>query len=256
MYRLIVLSTVLLFSFGCSSQQQIVDTDYHHSNPQVEKVLQKAFAASGGFDRYQNLKSLSYKKRTKLYLPDGSIESDITQYHEYTISPELSATIFWMKDGHRHSIKYEDGIGQKYVDGQLVADGSKSATSSFLSAHYVLFMPFKLSDDYVQLSYLGQDQQSGHDVDVIKAVYSPSKHKSHSTNDIWWYYFDARTGAYVASMVYHEPTFALIENTRQNTDLPLVMNTYRISHRVDSERNKEYVRGEFFYEDYEMIFNN
>jgi len=73
MYRLIVLSTVLLFSFGCSSQQQIVDTDYHHSNPQVEKVLQKAFAASGGFDRYQNLKSLSYKKRTKLYLPDGSI---------------------------------------------------------------------------------------------------------------------------------------------------------------------------------------
>jgi len=222
----------LIFSSGCKSQQQTqtLDSAFQHSDPQVEQVLQRVFDKNGGFENYKNL--------------------------EYTISPELSATIFWMKDGHRHSIKYEDGIGQKYVDGQLVADGSKSATSSFLSAHYVLFMPFKLSDDYVQLSYLGQDQQSGHDVDVIKAVYSPSKHKSHSTNDIWWYYFDARTGAYVASMVYHEPTFALIENTRQNTDLPLVMNTYRISHRVDSERNKEYVRGEFFYEDYEMIFNN
>ena len=116
-------------------------------------------------------------------------------------------------------------------------------------------MPFKLSDEYVQLSYLGEEQISDHDVDVIKAVYSPAEHDSHSTNDTWWYYFDSATGAYVASMVYHEPTFALIENTRQNIDLPLVMNTYRVSHRVDGDGNKEYVRGEFFYEDYEMTFD-
>jgi hypothetical protein len=254
MYRLIVLSAVLLFSFGCSSQQKLVDTDYHHTDPQVKKVLQKAFAANGGYDNYLNLKSISYKKRTKLFLPDGSVESDITQYHEYTVSPELSATIFWMKDGQRHSIKYENGVGQKYIDGELLADGSKSATSSFLSAHYVLFMPYKLADDHVQLTYDGQDEIAGSTVDIIKAVYSPADHDNHSTNDTWWYYFDADSGAYVASMVYHEPTYALIENTRQNTDLPLVMNTYRISHRVDGDGNKEYVRGEFYYEDYEMTF--
>ena len=255
MYRLLIIATILIFSSDSKSQQQTLGSDFQHSDPQVERVLQRAFDKNGGFDNYRNLKSISYKKRTILYHPDGAVESDVTQYHEYTTSPEVSATIFWMKDGHRHSIKYENGIGQKYVDGQLVADGSKSATSSFLSAHYVLFMPFKLSDDFVQLSYLGEDQQSGHDVDVIKAVYSPSEHDNHSTNDTWWYYFDSTTGAYVASMVYHEPTFALIENTRQNTDLPLVMNTYRISHRVDGDGNKEYVRGEFFYEDYEMTFD-
>ena len=239
---------------GCHSQQQVSGSGYHHDDPQVTQVLQRAFEKNGGYGNYQNLKSISYKKRTILYLPDGGIESDVTQYHEYTISPQLSATIFWMNDGQRHSIQYENGVGQKYIDGQLLPDGSKSATSSFLSAHYVLFMPFKLADDLVNLSYLGKEEMSGTTVDVIKADYNPSDHDNHSTNDTWWYYFDAETGAYVASLVYHEPTFALIENTRQNEDLTLVMNTYRISHRVDGDRNKEYVRGEFFYEDYEMTF--
>jgi len=235
MYRLLFILTVFLFSLGCKSQGQLVDSKYHHEDPQVDQVLQRAFEKNGGFDNYQNLKSISYKKRSILYFPDGGIESDVTQYHEYNISPQLSATIFWMKDGNRHSIKYEDGIAQKYVDGELLAGGSQSAMSSFLSAHYVLFMPFKLSDNHAELSYLGEDKVSGQKVDVIKAVYSPANHENHSTNDTWWYYFNSDTGAYVASMVYHEPTFALIENTRQNTDLPLVMNTYRISHRVDSD---------------------
>ena len=256
MDKLFFIVLAFLFWTGCGSQQQVVVSDFSHADPQVQKVLLKAFEANGGYETYQNLASLSYKKRSILYYPDGGVESDVTQYHEYTISPELSATIFWTKDGQRHSIQYDHGVGQKYIDGELIPDGSKSATSSFLSAHYVLFMPFKLADKYVQLSYAGVDNVLDKEVDVIKAVYSPTDHDSHSTSDTWWYYFDRNSGDYAGSMVYHEPTYAFIENTRQNTDLPLVMNTYRVSHRVDSDRNKEYVRGEFFYEDYEMTFRD
>ena len=247
----------LILSTGCSSYNKVTEQPFGHSDSEVNKVLQRAFTTAGGMEQYNNLRSISYKKRSILYHANGSTDSDVTQFHEYNMAPALSATVFWMKDGQRHSIKYENGAAKKYLDGKSVPGSEESATKSFLSAHYVLFMPFKLADDHVKLSYEGQDQlRSGQKVDVIKAVYQPASHDNHSADDTWWYYFDVESGAYAGSMVYHAPTYAYIENTAKNEKLPLIMNTYRKSFRVDENRKIEYLRGEFFYEDYEMSFKD
>ncbi len=258
MFKQVCLSvlTILLLS-GCSSYSKLSEQPFMHKDPDVSRILYRAFIHAGSVEKYQNLESISYKKRTILYHADGTKESDVTQFHEYQMAAALSATIFWMKDGERHSIEYKEGAGHKYVNGEPIDGSSDSATQSFLSAHYVLFMPFKLADENIVLSYEGQDKlQSGVTVDVIKAIYNPDNHSNHSTDDTWWYYFDAETGAYEGSMVYHAPTYAFIENTVKDKELPLVMNNYRKSYRVDKDRNIEYLRGEFFYEDYQMTFKN
>ena len=87
---------------------------------------------------------------------------------------------------------------------------------------------------------------------MIEASYNSEQNDNHSTDDLWWYFFDARDGSYLASMVYHPPTYALIENTKYTDDLPIRFNTYRESYRVDSLRNKEYLRGVFYYSDFEI----
>ena len=95
-------------------------------------------------------------------------------------------------------------------------------------ALFVIDVPFKMMDKGVVLSYEGVDTlEDGQRVEVIKAIYNADKNDHHTKSDTWWYYFDADSGAYSGSMVYHAPTYAYIENTAKNEKLPLIMNTYR-----------------------------
>jgi hypothetical protein len=226
-----------------------------NGDPQVIKILDRAFEKAGGWDRWTQLSTISYKKKSVLYKEDGSVESDITQFHEYNLQPELSGTIFWKDAKGSHSILYKDSKAQRFLNGALVAGQDEEAYKTFMSAYYVLFIPFKLSDDHTTLGYEGVDTlQTGEVVDVIKASYSPELHDNHSTDDTWYYYFEQSTGHYIGSMVYHAPTYAYIRNSAVNRELPLVMNTYRESYRVDADRNIQFLRGEFFYNDYQMTF--
>lgn len=224
---------------------------------EVSRVLHRAFEKAGGWDKWETLSTISYKKRSVLYLENGDVESDVTQFHEYQVKPTISASIFWRKEGNRHSIIVQDGTANKYLNGELVAENDPAVYKSFLSAHYVLFMPFKLADAGVSLTYEGVESlEDNVEVDVIKASYAPATHENHSTSDLWYYYFDRSNGVFLGSMVYHAPTYAYIKNSEINDQLPITMNTYRESYRVDKNRNREYLRGEFFYADYIMSFSD
>ncbi|MDX1406798.1 MAG: hypothetical protein R3330_01660, partial [Saprospiraceae bacterium] len=93
---------------------------------------------------------------------------------------------------------------------------------------------------------------SGRPVDVIKAEYDPGTQDNHSTSDVWWYFFDRDGGSHLASMVYHPPTYALIENTTMTDAHPIRFNVYRRSYRCDSTRVKQFLRGEFYYSDFRV----
>ncbi len=256
MRKLLLLFFIASLIGSCQVNRSI-DTSPDFRDGKVEEILTRAFSKAGGWDRWQSLSSISYKKRSILFLENGEIESDITQFHEYRLKPELSASIFWRKNGERHSITIKDNQANKYLNGELVTENDPGTYKSFLSAYYVLFMPFKLADEGVILSYEGVETlEEGSKVDVIKATYAPDQHENHSTADIWYYFFDVEDGSYLASMVYHEPTYAFINNTVINTELPLTMNMYRESFRVDEKRNKKFLRGEFYYSDYIMSFSD
>ena len=246
---------LIVMSFTqCSDTQTEAQSSsvFSHPNPDVTRILTRAFEKAGGLDKYRHLNTISYTKRSILYDSDGEIESDVTQSHDYRLLPDLEGTIQWQDNGIEHEVQYRDKEGYQYIDGVLKGVG-EFAAKSFLSAYYVLFMPFKLADPGVILTYEGEvTLDSGARADVIKAVYEPESNANHSTSDTWWFYFDLTHGDYLASMVHHPPTYALIENTTKSRDGRLVLNSYRRSFRVDDKMEKQFLRGEFYYSDFVM----
>ena len=124
-----------------------------------------------------------------------------------------------------------------------------------MSAFYVLGMPFKLKDPGTFLSYEGTVDFNGKTADVVKAAYSPEDFENHSTTDLWWYYFDTVDGAFLRCMVYHPPTYARIENIAFREVEGMKFQKRRMSYRCDSLGNKQFLRAEFWYEDYAITFS-
>ncbi len=249
-----LLFLLLIFLIGCTSTPEDKKQENpmaHISDVNVVKVLDKAFNTAGGLEDYRNMKSISYQKRSVLFLEDGSTESDLTQQHSYTLQPELTGEITWESDGKSYRTFYSALDTYKEEDGVRIPDSEESARKSFFSATYVLFIPFKLLDPGAKLTYEGRDTlDDGTIADVIRAEYDAAKHDNHSTSEVWWYYFDANDGAHLSSLVFHPPTYAYIENDEITDDYDIRFNVYRKTFRTDADRNKEYLRGEFYYSDY------
>ncbi len=240
---------------ACSSQQS--DKKTKEVSKEVDKateVVNKAIEWAGGMDSWNSLMTINYTKRSRLLLEDESIEFDITQQHSYLMKPSLSMDINWTTDKGDHRLFHSDTASLNFLNGSLIDSGDKVQQSAF-SAFYVLGMPFKLKDPGTYLSYAGSQEFNGQTADVIKASYSPEEHDNHSTSDQWWYYFDQSTGAFLGCMVYHAPTYALIENLAFHEVEGVKFQKRRMSYRCDSLGNKQFLRAEFWYEDYDVTFS-
>ncbi len=208
----------------------------------AREVLSQAIERSGGWENWTAASWVFYKKRTVLYDSLGQVESDRTQLHKYQLKPAFTASISWLQDGDRHEIFFENNLAKKNVNGTTVEKGGKAHENTVQSALYTLFMPFKLLDPGVELSYRGLlTLPNGEEVHTIFADYEGEED--------WEYYFDTNTGDFVANLVDHGDYFALIYNEKFTTSGGLRFNAYRTSYRVDSLRNIQYRRGEFFYDE-------
>jgi len=245
-----LLCSLLLVSCGNG-----VDKPYAEiADKEVRPILKMAITKAGGLDTWQHIKTISYTKRSRLFLEDGTVESDRIQHHTYTMQPEFSVRIWWHEEGRRHEIDYSPWRVIKKTDGKR--DESVDTTAlkqNVMSGLYTLGMPFKLLDEGTSHNYEGTTSlKSGEEADVIKATYRPAEHQNHSTSDVWWYYFDHQNGRYLAAMVYHRPTYAYIQNLAFHTDLPVKLFRHRKSYRVDSLRNVQFLRAEFWYTDFKI----
>ena len=251
-YQVYLALMVLVGSFACQDTEDASMHGLSHvKDKKARRVLSRALEYAGGVEAYQSIRKLRYVKRSVLYHSDGTTESDVSQLHEYTLQPEVSGRIGWRDSTGVHMIVYSPDQAYKAHNGSKVPNSAESAYRTFMSAYYVLFMPFKLMDEGATITYEGEttlDDDS--EVDVIKAAYDSSPDDDRGTSDTWWYYFDTTTGAYKASMVYHAPTYALIENNEVSDPDPIIFNLYRKSYRVDSLRGREFLRGEFYYSDF------
>lgn len=247
-----ITALLTLFLAGCMGKtQQKAAENIPHSK--ADQVVNKAIAWAGGMERWNNLEQLTYTKRSKLLLEDESVEYDITQRHEYQLIPSLVMDIYWETKGDRHRMIHTDSASLKYMNDSLIDQGQKVKESAF-SAFYVLGMPFKLKDPGIHLTYEGQRTFRNKTADVVKATYSPATYDNHSTSDDWWYYFDAADGAFLGCMVYHAPTYAMIENIAFHEVDGMKFQKRRMSYRCDSLGTKQFLRAEFWYEDYEAVF--
>jgi len=208
--------------FGCKSS-----TPYDHiESYEVRELLKKAIVTAGGLEAWNNLGRYEFNKRTILYNPDGSVEVKNAQVLTIKDFPELSGTITWNNQGDtvQTNIQYNAGKAIKHVDNiPQSEDVNEAARLTFLGAHIVMTMPFKLLDPGVKLSYGGLGKQYDKSVEIIIADYD-SDQPNHTKSHRW---------------------------STKLKGIPFP--TDRITWRVDSLDNKKYIRGKFAYSDFKTV---
>ncbi len=251
MRHLLFIVAFLSLLFGCSETTETTSPFDHIKDQNVKEVLSKAIERAGGWETLQAKDSIFYKKRTVLYDSLGNVESDVMQFHKYQLNPELVMSISWKNNGEEHEIIYNINKTKKLINNNIVEANEESLIRICMSANYVLFMPFKLLDPGVELSYKGIIKlPNGKEVHTIAADYNPDKNTNHSTNDNWEYYFDKTTYDFVANMVDHGDYFALIYNDKFAEVSGLRFNAFRPSYRVNAAREHLWKRGEFYYSEF------
>ena len=227
----------------------------HVSNTEIKDIIQRGWDNIGGWDKYKSIRTITYKKRSVLYHEDGSIESDVSQVHSFKLRPDLSGILKRVDTTGVHATLFGPEAAYKSFDGSRIEGSELAAERSFLSAHFVLFAPFKLADP-ATLFYDGVEKlESGKEADVIRAHFRKPSFPNNRTDDTWYMYFEKNTGNFLGNLIYHAPTYAFIENIETTIVDGMKWNTYRKTWRVDADLNREYLRGEFWYSDYELTFD-
>jgi hypothetical protein len=250
---------LIIFVSGClfTSCKFSKEKEKNDGNPKKTtalEIVENSINSAGTIEKWKNIASLEYTKTTRLLLENGQIESEVTQRHHYVLRPHKSIKISWVVNKDSFLIVHNDLISQKFKNDSIIEQGDtvKSAVNSSL---YVVGMPFKLLDNGTVLTYEGLKFPNVNDtLNIIKATYEPKKYQNHATKNEWWYHFDKNNGALVSSMVYHKPTYALIENLSVIEKEGLTFPERRKSYRCNKFGEKLFLRAEFWYEDYSIKF--
>ena len=144
--------------------------------PTALQVVEKGIELAGTMEKWKNIASLEYTKKSRLLLENGEVESDVNQRHHYIYRPDKSVRISWVVDKDSFLIVHNDSVSQKFKNDSLVDQGA-SVKATVNSATYVLGMPFKLLDTGTALSYSGL--KSFNATDTVHAVNAlPTLHSS------------------------------------------------------------------------------
>lgn len=213
----------------------------------AKEIVLKSIEAHGGIDKWKSAKELSYIKTTVLYDSLGKVEQKTIQTHKNIFGAKLTAEMKWIEDSVSKRVLLKNNNISIYFNGveQRELKLKEKYYRSVTAANYVIWQPFKLLDEDVTLFYEGENVVDNQNVYTIKAAYFK---EDGSPDNTWWYYFDKTTYRLLGTMVHHGTTYSYIENTKYETLTGLYLNKERKSYRVDSLRNKKFLRADYFYE--------
>lgn len=215
-----------------------------HTN-EAEALVMKSIEAHGGLKEYEKLKAISFVKTTRLFLEDGSLESEVTQKQTFHLKPDYRVQIEWKNKEKKHLIFYDGKRVIKTVNGEIIKDSLQvvKAENVAKAASYVFFQPFELINANTYLTL--RDDIELNDSTSVQPV-SVRYKGDNKDSDKWTYYFNDDY-MLVANSVVLKDHKSLIENLEFQKVSRLIFNKYRKSYRVDSLLNKKYLRAEYFY---------
>jgi len=169
---------ILALAFNCSGTDE----------EKGAALVKDSIKAHGSMIAFNELKSVTFNKTTRLFEADGSIESEITQKQSFQLQPEFLTEIEWEKDSQSHKIFYDGVKAIKTINGEVITDSVEvlKSENAAKAASYVFFQPFKLQTDNTVLVYEGDTElDDSTSVSKIKVRY-----KDTNSTDKWTYYFD------------------------------------------------------------------
>ncbi len=234
--------------FSCTRNVESVDE-------KANQIVVAAIEKNGGMDSWNNLIAIAYDKTTTLFDSTGKVESRILQRHQYTLTPVLKATITWVQGTDSVKITNDSGQAIRYINGIRDSIQSDDATSIIQSSLFVLFQPFKLVDEGVGLKYIGSEPLQIGSLNTTSEVVQPVYKGQRKEDDQWWFYF-GEDSQFLANMVRHNGRYSFIENISFDTTQVLKLHSHRKSYFVDSSKNINYLRAEYFYTNYQLVFRD
>ena len=256
-----IVMALIVLSLGCGgnpssagkSQAAIGNPFEHIQDLEVQKHLQKAIAAAGGLETWQNCDQIHFDKHTVLYDEKGMIESDRRQQIIWKKRPETEVNITWLEGVVTHQIMSNSGRTKKLEDQiDVTPTDLTSLTNGILSATYVMAIPFKLLDHQYELMYQGIDTlESQEVVHVLQSRYL-DRDKSEEDIDTWWHYYDVDSYQQLGYKVKHADHISLIENLDMTRSGGILWPTQRKSWRIDDFGQKDYLRADYTYANYQI----
>ncbi len=187
------------------------------------EVVKKSIDSHGGWENYQALDTLIIDKTTRLFLEDGSLESEISEKQIFIRKPEYKTIL----------IRESDTLIGRITD--------TIYHPRILAAEFVLFQPFKLNEGQPVLENTGAfDFLLGEGPAEVKVEFEEGK-------DTWWFYFDDSYRC-IANKVLHNNRYSLIQNLEFQEHKGLLLHKHRKSYFTDSNGNKKYLRAQYFYD--------
>ncbi len=216
---------------------------------QARLLLEKSIAAHGKLGAWNEMNSLKFRKWTRMLNQDGSVESELDQWHEFRFQPYFEGKITWTKDSITH-VSIWDGSKMSYFMGENEVKNESflgAKKKDFDAAFYAVAQPWKLLDEGTKLSFEGQKTlENGSLVDVIRVDYG-------SEADTWWYYFDPVTFEMIGNEVQLKDHRSLVYNMSFEEVEDFKLHGKRESWRVNEKGEKLFLRAEYKYSDYQIL---
>ncbi|WP_298417574.1 hypothetical protein [uncultured Kordia sp.] len=210
----------------------------------AEKIIKKSLEeAHGGIANWEKINRVFYEKTTIVYDSLGNIESSTKQKFQTVVQPDFFSEMFSYNENIRKHMILKDEKIQLFINGepQVEIEALQKARKELIGAHYVLWQPYKLLTDDVELTLQGkvflEDQTEAY---KIKAMYPNSK-------TVWWYYFDTNTFLLKENLVKHGTTYSQIKNIAHEGDTGFQLHKKRESYTIDSTKNQKYLRASYTY---------
>lgn len=248
------LCVFIIISFGCKQDSLVVDRYAHIADQKARDIIKASIIHAGGIEKWESMKQLNYTKDFSLLLPDGEVERSFSQVHEYKYNP-LDIVIKSKENDDLIETKLKHGKYTRLKNGITSEAKEEALVKAVNTSTYVIGMPFKLLDPGVEIVYDGEHTlENSKKVDVIQVSYDPDKNENHSTADVWKYYFDKKDRKIVGNWVQTGDHANIIENITFERVGGVLFNKRRKSFRLDSLGNKEHVRADYYYDNYDVKF--
>lgn len=237
---------VICFGFliliGCQSETEL----------SAEQIVERAIESHGGLEKWDKVKQISFDKSVTLFNEDGAIQIKTEQFQLFRLQPKLFAKLEWEQDGKDMQIIYEDEKVSKTINDSIVTDPDelKRAENAVFAAQYVICQPFDLLQSDSELTLMDKIPIEGKEHQVVKVVYKGDTVDA----DQWYYIIDPETYNVVANQVILTDHTSWIENLSYDTSTDFKFNLHRKSYRLNELGEKTYLRAEYFYTDFDVIY--
>lgn len=199
--NLLLLINVFLLAVSCkqnsnnaTGKEPVVNMD-----DSSRIIIDRAIAYAGGYDVWQQKKTLSFDKKSIYYDSTGKVTNESGMHLDYMVKPEFKAKLTYNQHDTIITLIYDGKKAAKLYNGKPSAEKKDydAAWNIVFSSHYNMSIPFKLKDPGTKADYLGmQTLSDGISAQEIKIVYNKGADKMH---DIWYYYFEPGTGKILAN---------------------------------------------------------